>query len=189
MRAPSRAWCIAAGSAGLGLLVGHRLDYLLVPAGDRSHVLTSTGHGYLSSALVAAALGAIVTGLIVAAGGYARGRAGREDNAPRLATLIRGLVGLQVGGFLAIEILERAASGSWTHHLSARVLLAGLAIQAIIGLLAAWSIARLRRLAHAFGRAAHRTRPSARPFPMPRSVSHIRSAHALALAAPRAPPR
>jgi hypothetical protein len=120
-----------------GVLAGHTVVYrLLLPdAHARAAALAATGHGYLAGA------GAIATVAIVAA--LAVAFLGGVLRAP---IVHRGLVGrrvaaFQVTAFVAMEVVERLASGATGHGLTA-VLLVGLPVQIAIAtgiaVVAAW---------------------------------------------------
>src|SRR3954470_14390112 len=115
-----------------GVLLGHTVAYrLLLPdAHTRTLELAASGHGYLSSANV--------VGLVAAVSGLATlflGRVLRTHQAePR--NLAARLVGFQMAAFVAMEVLERLASGGGAQYLAA-VLLIGLPVQALIAVLVA----------------------------------------------------
>lgn len=183
---------MAGGMAGFGLLAGHEVDYLLLPDELRAHVLTSTGHGDLAPALFAAGFGAIVTAVALIAGALARGR--RGDALTILPTRALGtrLAFLGAGGFLALEIVERAASGSVGHHLTPRILLPGLLLQVAFAFATAWTTRLLRRAAHEFGSALAATVPhidaTAATIVVFLDPANLAGIEPLRRAAPRAPP-
>ncbi|MFL5790815.1 MAG: hypothetical protein ACJ76A_04870 [Actinomycetota bacterium] len=125
---PSLVFGLALG----GVLLGHTVAYrLLLPdAHARAVELAASGHGYLSGAnvvgLVAsvAALAALFLGAILRTNQTTPGHIGTR------------LVGFQMAAFVAMEVLERIASGGGAHHLPA-VLLIGLPVQAVIAVLVA----------------------------------------------------
>jgi hypothetical protein len=96
--------------AAAGVLAGHWLTYLVsVPdARARTAVLAATGHGYLSLAgelvtlLAALSIAAVFVGALVDAGSAPR---------PGRALAVR-LSAIQVGAFVAMELLERVLAGS-----------------------------------------------------------------------------
>jgi hypothetical protein len=120
-----------------GVLLGHTVAYrLLLPdAHTRTLELAASGHGYLS--------GANMVGLVAAVSGLATlflGGVLRTHQAePR--NLAARLVGFQMAAFVAMEVLERLASGGRAQYLAA-VLLIGLPVQALIAVLVAL-VARL----------------------------------------------
>ena len=120
-----------------GVLAGHTLVYrLLIPdAHTRAAELAATGHGYLSGADVIATV-AIVAALAFAFLGGVLG-----ERAPSGALLVRRIAMFQVTAFVAMELIERLASGTVGHALPA-VLLVGLPVQLVVALamaaVAAW---------------------------------------------------
>lgn len=132
------------GVAVGGVLAGHWLTYLAVspisPA--REALLHDTGHAYLGLAkdvgvmVVLAAFAAIFLGRLT--------RASLDAG----AAFTRRIVGLQVGAFIAMEVLERVTAGvpltSLTYHL---LLPVGITVQIGVGLLASAVIRWLMRLA------------------------------------------
>lgn len=136
-RRPSRhpAALLALGLGGV--LAGHTVVYrLLIPdAHTRAAELAATGHGYLSSA------DAIATVAIVAALAFAFLGGVLREPGPSGALLVRRIATFQVTAFVAMELIERLASGTVGHALPA-VLLVGLPVQLAIALaiaaVAAW---------------------------------------------------
>jgi hypothetical protein len=120
-----------------GVLVGHSIVYrLLIPdAHTRAAELAATGHGYLSGA------DAIATVAIVAALAYAFLGGVLRAPAPSGALLVGRIAAFQVAAFVAMEGIERLASGTVGHALPA-VLLVGLPVQLVVALaiaaVAAW---------------------------------------------------
>jgi hypothetical protein len=125
-----------------GLLLGHTLAYrLLLPdAHTRALELAASGHGYLSSANVVGLVAAVVALAALFLGGVLRS----HDSQPR--HLAARLIGFQMAAFLAMEVLERIASGGGVQHLPA-VLLIGLPVQALIAVLVAFVARLLLRIA------------------------------------------
>jgi len=153
-----------------GVLLGHTVAYrLLIPdAHTRALELAASGHGYLSGANVVGLVAAVVALAALFLGGVLR----TNDAAPQRLAL--RLVGFQMTAFLAMELLERIASGGGAQHLPA-VLLIGLPVQAMIAVLVALVARSLLRVASAI--ADLLTRPpawvdtiavSARAFAEPR---------------------
>jgi hypothetical protein len=135
-----------------GVLLGHTVAYrVLVPdAHTRALELAASGHGYLSGANVVALVAAVVALAALFLGSVLRtDQAAPSHLAPRL-------VGFQMAAFLAMEVLERIASGGGTQHL-ASVLLIGLPIQAVIAALVALVAALLLRVAAVIGQLLSRT--------------------------------
>jgi hypothetical protein len=131
------------GVAVGGVLLGHRLTYLLIDPGAqaRTALLRRTGHAYLGFAndlaLVAALTGlaALFVGQLVASSRSERG-----------TDLTRRIVAFQVSAFVLMEVLERVMAGAPLGGL-ARVLTVGIATQAAVAVLAAVVIRLLLRTA------------------------------------------
>ncbi len=127
-----------------GVLLGHTVAYrvLLPDAHARTLELAASGHGYLS--------GANVVGLVAAVVALAALFLGRVLNAEEidLRHLTVRLIGFQMAVFVALEVLERLASGGGVQHLPA-VLLVGLPVQAAVALLVALVARLLLRMAAA----------------------------------------
>ena len=129
-----------------GVLLGHTAAYrLLIPdAHTRTLELAASGHGYLSGANVVGLVAAVVALAALFLGGVLR----TNEAAPQ--RLAARLVGFQMSAFLAMELLERIASGGGTQHLPT-VLLIGLPVQAFIAVLIAVIARLLLRVASAIG--------------------------------------
>ena len=142
-RGSSRPSLVLALAFG-GVLLGHTVAYrLLVPdAHARTLELAASGHGYLSGANAVGLIGAIIALAALFLGGVMR----THDAVPR--HLAARLVGFQMAAFLAMEVLERLASGGGTQHLTS-VLLIGLPVQALIAGLVALVARLLLRVAAA----------------------------------------
>jgi len=127
-----------------GVLLGHTVAYrLLLPdAHTRALELAASGHGYLSGANVVGLVASVVALAALFLGGVLRTNA----RAPR--HLAARLVGFQMAAFLAMEVLERVASGGGVQHLPS-VLVIGLPVQALIALLVAFVAWLLLRAAAA----------------------------------------
>lgn len=125
------------GLAFGGVLLGHTVAYrLLIPdAHTRALELAASGHGYLSGANAIGLVGAIIALAALFLGGVMR----TQDAVPQ--HLAARLVAFQMAAFLAMEVLERLASGGGTQHL-ASILVIGLPVQAMIAVLVAL-VARL----------------------------------------------
>lgn len=146
---PRLLWPLVLPLAGAGVLVGHGLAYRLTGAGGVGL------HGYLAHApqlLLALSLPAV---LVALSGGRAR--------PPH--PLAFALLGL--GGFTAMEHLERLGHGGVPWLLAEPVFVLGLVLQLPFAL-AAWWLARTLLAAHP----ARRARPPALPrFALPLSAS------------------
>ena len=140
-RGSSRPSLVLALAFG-GVLLGHTVAYrLLVPdAHTRTLELAASGHGYLSGANAVGLVGAIIALAALFLGGVMR----THDAVPR--HLAARLVAFQMAAFLAMEVLERLASGGGTQHLTS-VLLIGLPVQALIAGLVALVARLLLRVA------------------------------------------
>jgi hypothetical protein len=127
-----------------GVLLGHTVAYrLLLPdAHARTLELAASGHGYVSGANVVGLVAAVVALTALFLGGVLR----TNEAAPR--HLPARLVGFQMAAFLAMEVLERIASGGGVQHLPS-VLVIGLPVQALIALLVAFGAWLLLRAAAA----------------------------------------
>jgi hypothetical protein len=127
-----------------GVLLGHTAAYrLLIPdAHTRTLELAASGHGYLSGANVVGLVAAVVALAALFLGDVLR----TNEAAPQ--RLAARLVGFQMSAFLAMELLERIASGGGTQHLPT-VLLIGLPVQAVIAVLIAVIARLLLRVASA----------------------------------------
>ena len=142
-----------------GVLLGHRLTYTLIDPGAhaRTALLNRTGHAYLGIANDLASITAL-TGLAALFVGQLMATA-RGDRAG--GHLIRRIVAFQVSAFVLMEVVERLTAGAPLGGL-ATVLPIGIAIQALVALLAAGLIHLLLRtadrVAAALGRPA-RTPP------------------------------
>lgn len=127
-----------------GVLLGHTVAYrLLLPdAHIRALELAASGHGYLNCAKVVGLVAAVVALAAMFLGGVLR----THDTAPR--NLAARLIGFQMTAFLAMEVLERIASGGGAQHLAA-VLVIGLPVQSLIAVLIAFAARVLLRAAAA----------------------------------------
>jgi hypothetical protein len=152
------------GIAAGGVLVGHWITYRLVsPHPDaREALLAGTGHRFLGLAndiglaLGVAALAAVILGRIMDHGGV--------PASPGL--WFRWIAGFGVGAFVAMEVIERIASGAplaeLLHH---ELLPVGVAVQVMVAALSAaaigWLLRAVDRIQGVFAAAA----------PLPRLVS------------------
>jgi hypothetical protein len=137
-----------------GLVGGHLLGYLFaIPnAGARDTLLASTGHSYLSKALIVASAAAIVAGATASLLGAARARTpGRGSLSYRSVAL--HLAGLQLSGFLLLEVAERLLAGVQGPDLLSPVLIVGLPLQAVVAAAGALVLVLVARTAEAVVRA------------------------------------
>ena len=179
---------MARGRTYLGLIAGavmlgsHWLAYVLAAPGGhaRTHLLDTTGHGYWP---VAAMLGiaALVMGLV----SYVTSRVTAESRGSlsrkRLfLTSLSALLVLQLGGFVALELIERAVAGHSVGlaNLLEPTLAIGLVLQALTALVAA---AVLTAIAAAVDLIVHR---NAHPRATPEVLTELTSL----IAAPRLTP-
>jgi hypothetical protein len=134
-----------AGLGVAGLVGGHAAGYAIsVPdAYHRSALLEATGHGYLPSASRLA----VMLGIAAVVAGVASGYLHRPRTAhPSFARAAAGLVSLQCGGFVVLEVVERLLAGAPLGSLSLPLLVAGLLTQAVVGFGLALLLVGLRRL-------------------------------------------
>jgi hypothetical protein len=152
-------------TAAAGLVGGHLLGYLTVAPdlGRRSFLLASTGHAYLSKAVVLAAASAIVAAVAAAVLGAARVRRGARPGAADGRSMEMRLAGLQVLGFIALEVGERAMAGASLGDL-ATVFGLGVPLQVLVAALGALVLSAVARAAEAVARVL------AGPAPVSRSV-------------------
>jgi hypothetical protein len=182
------------GAAFGGVVLGHWVSYLLAmpSAGIRDEVLAATGHAYWLTAVKQAVVLAAVSLAAIAMREFRRVRA--QDEHPESVgpgSLALRLAGLQVVGFLALELTERVAAGApissiLAHH----VLVLGLLVQVVLAASAALLLSVFARAAGALARALVRSpfpRPAHRTFPrLPATV--LRPALVSGSAGPRSPP-
>jgi hypothetical protein len=145
--------------------------------------MARTGHSYLPSASWAAIVLGIAASVAGVASGYRRHGGRRRYGVAFLA-------GLQVGGFLVLEVVERVVSGAPLHTLSVSLLVIGVAAQIVVGILLALLAAGLVRagaaLAAAVAPTTRRAKLAGHPVPWstPRAVAASRTRRL-----GRAPPR
>jgi hypothetical protein len=181
------------GAAFGGVVLGHWLGYLLAmpSAGIRDEVLAATGHAYWLTTVKQAVVLVVVSLAAIAMREFRLVRAPdvREGTGP--GSLALRLAGLQVLGFLALELTERVAAGApissiLAHH----VLVLGLLVQVVLAASAALVLSLFARAAGALARALVRAlfpRPACRAFPrLP--VTVLRPVLATGSAGPRSPP-
>ena len=188
-----RSWQSAAlaAVAAAGLLAGHALGYLVaVPdAAHRADLLHRTGHAYLPTVVPAAVVAAVVGLLAALALGYRGSRTGRGD-ALRWPLVTVRLSALQVAGFVALELLERAAWGAATPGLTARLLVLGSALQVLTAGVAALVFVLLVRAGEAMGGSPAPAFPAAPPpfVPLPAFAGELRPGAVAGPRATRGPP-
>jgi hypothetical protein len=176
-----------------GVVLGHWLSYLLaMPSpGIRGEVLAATGHAYWLTAVKQAVILVVVS---LAAIAIRQVRLVRAQDQPERAGpggLALRLAGLQVLGFLALEVTERVAAGApissiLDHH----VLVLGLLVQVVLAASAALLLSLFARAAGAIARTLVRA-----PFPPPARrafprfpVAFPRPVLVTGSAGPRSPP-
>jgi hypothetical protein len=143
-RRPGRG--IVLGVASGCVVLGHWFTYILVdPSAEaRASLLTRTGHAYLG---VASQLALDVT-LAAFALLFLKRLSSKERGAPTFGALSRRLAGFQVGAFLAMEVVERFASGSPFGELAHGALIPlGILVQIVLAGLGAAVILWLLRTA------------------------------------------
>ena len=143
------------GVAGLGLVLGHWLTYLLdVPdAHARAAVLAQSGHAYLPFATRVATIAGIATFAVAFLG-----RLVRHDRDWSARSTFAWLAGFQVGAFLTMEILERATSGASVLHLfHGTILPVGILVQLVIAAVGVVLLRLLLRAADAIADLLHGT--------------------------------
>jgi hypothetical protein len=144
-----------------GLVGGHLVGYALLAPGEaaRDQLLSTSGHGYLTRLTAVAVGSAILAGL----GSVALGLLRQRDiacGASGVRPVAIRLIGLQVAGFLCLEVLERAP-GAPLEGLPA-VLAVGLPVQAVVAWVGAALLAFIERAAEVVAEAL---RP---PLPLPK---------------------
>lgn len=185
MSAVRRGCCPAPRTARIGVLllapaglgIGHLLAYTLAGAQTESH-LTATGHGYLPLGLRVAVLVGLVGAAVAVVAGVRRARS-RSDGSPSFIPTTVRLAGAQTGGFVALEVAERAVASAPLGGLGS-LLVMGLVVQVLVAAALALLLVGLDRAGellasprrHAAPRPAHRlaTR-STRPVGVVRSRS------------------
>lgn len=132
----------AIGVAVGGVLAGHWLTYLVVRPDhhDRATLLASTGHWYLAAAFELALLVALVAGA-----GVFLGRLTGGGDTPMLGSMVRRLGAFQLRAFVTLEIVERAAAGSFEGLVA--VCLVGAVMQLVVATTSAWLLRSLARAA------------------------------------------
>jgi len=159
----------------VGVLLGHWLAYAVAfPAtAERQHVLADTGHAYWLTA-VRLSVVLVVVGLAVVVGRLA-GADHADSAGERLTILSRRLTGVQVGAFVAMELIERLVNGSPLGDLlDHKVFFLGLAAQVVVACAGAVVLLWFGRAAEAVVETLRRD-PLPRPRP-PATTSRRRSA-------------
>src|SRR2546426_11245230 len=159
------------GAALGGVVLGHWLSYLLAMpgAGIRGQVLAATGHAYWLTAVKQAVVLAVVSLAAIAMREFrlVRTRDLPEGTGP--GRLALRLAGLQVLGFLALEVTERVVVGApISSILAPHVLVLGLLVQVLLAASAALLLSLFARAARTLARALARAplpRPVRRAFP------------------------
>src|SRR5437899_9106605 len=163
-------------AAWAGVVAGHSITYLLtIPqAGLRDAVLASTGHSYWYAA-VAAAL--VLASFSVGAAfglGVRRGLRGGApaDEATRVGPVAVRLAALQIGMYVAQEVLERLQAGVPLSELGRdHIMLVGIPVQILVALAISALLVGLRKAGEQTGavlRAAPTPRPSRTAIRPPR---------------------
>lgn len=144
----------AVGIAVGGVLAGHWLTYLIVQPDhhDRAGLLASTGHGYLAAAVQLA----LVLALVAAAGAFL-GRLTGGGDIPSLGSIVRRLGTFQLGAFVTLELVERAAAGSFEGLVA--VCLVAAVMQLVVATTSAWLLRTLARAADSVASALGRALP------------------------------
>jgi hypothetical protein len=162
-------------TAGAGLVGGHLLSYLAVAPdpGRRSFLLATTGHAYLSKAVVLAAAAAIVAAAAAAVLGAARVRGGVRPAVSGTWNVGVRLAGLQIIGFVGLEVGERVMAGVSMEDLAA-VLALGAPLQLLVAILGAFVLSLLARaaekVARIFADRAVVARSASVDIPVPRDL-------------------
>jgi hypothetical protein len=160
------------GAAFGGVVLGHWLGYLLAmpSAPARDQVLADTGHGYWLTAVRLAVVLAVVALGAVGWRQVQRARAGREPVHVGPGSLALRLGGLQILGFIALEVTERVAVGAPVSTLLAHhVLVLGVLVQVLVASCLALALWLFTRAAGVIARALTGAR-----FPRPVSI-HVRA--------------
>lgn len=176
---------VLAGIAAAALVAGHALDYLVaVPdAAERHALMVATGHAWMHPAAVGAVVAAAASVVAALGAGLAGARAPTlRGAAPKLA-LVQSAV------FLAIELVERTATGTTGYPRTLLLLALGLAIQTAASVPAAAVVCAMWRAGARVARDPVRlTIPRAPVRSAPVACAAGRGRVALADAAARAPP-
>ena len=149
-----------AAFAAAGLVGAHDLTYAIaVPdAGVRAAMLSMSGHGYLSIAVVVATVAGIFGGFAAAAVGFRAGASmdcvviGWRSAAWRIASI-------QTCAFLVLEFVERAAADVPVVTVNTRLLLIGVLVQIALAASAALVLSFVARVARVVGESATAVAP------------------------------
>jgi hypothetical protein len=174
-------------TAAAGLVGGHLLNYVwLVPQTRARHaILAITGHSYLPDGLVIGLAAALLAGTGTAVLG-----AISPDRRPSLRDAALCLSGLQMAGFLLLEVVERLLGGAPLSDLAGPVLALGIPLQVALALLGASVLVLIARTARmAMARLSRGPRPIVvrrirQPFPPARSPARADVRGGLAIRAP-----
>lgn len=181
------------GSAAAGLLLGHALSYMLAIPDPyhRDVLLTRTGHGYLPAAAQATMI------LILAAAAAILARAwsnrGPRGGPERFTSIAGKLAFVQIGAFVALEILERIVAGAPLGDLVRdHLLVIGVVVQISVSLVGAAILVWCARTSAQIVRAAI-GRSVALPRPIlvearPATAGHTRGRSVASARNVRAPP-
>jgi hypothetical protein len=181
------------GAAFGGVVLGHWLGYLLaIPSTViRGEVLVATGHAYWLTAVREAVALAVVSLAAIVMRQFRLVRANDLPERGGPGGLALRLAGLQVLGFLALEVTERVVAGAPISSLLAHhVLVLGLLVQVVVAASAALLLSLFARAAGAIARALVRPRfphPVRWAF-LPAPVMVLRPVLLTGSAGPRSPP-
>jgi hypothetical protein len=162
-------------TAGAGLVGGHLLGYLAMAPdrGRRSLLLATTGHAYLSKAVVLSAAAAIVAAAAAAVLGAARARGTARPPVSGAWNVGVRLAGLQILGFVGLEVGERVMAGASLEDLAA-VLALGAPLQLLVAALGAFVLSLVARaaemVARIFAGRALVARSASVDIPVPRDL-------------------
>jgi hypothetical protein len=158
--------------AAAAMLGSHWVAYFLAAPDphERAHLLQAAGHGYWPTA-VTIALGAVVIGLISFVGSRLSSQA-KGGRSQIFAHAMPRFLGLQVGGFLLLEIVERAASGHGIalSRIFVTILVVGVLVQAVAALLCSLLLVLIAKVVE---RITFRSVPQPTPAPLLPLVSLI----------------
>jgi hypothetical protein len=181
------------GVAFGGVLLGHWLSYLLAMPRVRVRdvVLAATGHAYWLTAVKQAVVLAVISLAAMAMRQFRLVRRGQAPDHPGPASLAIRLAGLQILGFVALEVTERVVADAPISSLLAHhVLILGLLVQILIASSLALALSLFTRVVGAVARTlAHARFPRAtgRSFPRP-LVTVLRPVLVTGSVGPRSPP-
>jgi hypothetical protein len=133
------------GSAAAGLLLGHALSYMLAVPDPyhRDLVMARTGHGYLPAASQAAVIMALAAVAAILARAWSNRDRGETE---RFSSIAGTLASVQIGAFVALEILERVVAGAPLGDLMRdHLLVIGIVVQVMVSLAGAAILAWFAR--------------------------------------------